>query len=66
MKWPSKKAVQALMPDAFKLSYGTCRVIIDCKEFPIKQPPEVNQRVHFYSHYKKSNPMLKLQIAVDC
>lgn len=63
IKWPSKESVQASMPDAFKLSYGACRVIIDCTEFPVEQPPEVNQRVHFYSHYKKG---YTIKVLVGC
>lgn len=51
--WPSKESIQTLMPDVFKESYSNCRVIIDCTEVRAEQPPDISQRVHFYSHYKK-------------
>ena len=63
IKWPSKEVVQELIPDAFKLSYRTCRVVIDCTEFSVEQPPKVNQCVHFYSHYKKG---YTVKVLVGC
>lgn len=61
--WPSKETVLTTMPDVFQDLYKNCRVIIDCTEFKVEQPPEVAQRVHFYSHYKKG---YTIKILVAC
>ena len=63
IQWPSREVVRDLMPDSFKEKYGNCRIIIDCTEFPVEQPPQVNERVHFYSHYKKG---FTLKVLVGC
>ena len=51
------------MPDSFKEKYGNSRIKIDCTEFPVEQAPQVNERVHFYSHYKKG---FTLKVLVGC
>ena len=51
------------MPSCFKETYPTCRVIIDYTEFKVEEPPEVPQRVHFYSHYKKG---FTIKVLVGC
>lgn len=49
--WPSKDAVKATMPTAFK-NYPNCRAIIDCTEIRTDTPPTVEQRALMYSSYK--------------
>lgn len=61
--WPTRDTVQATMPQSFKTSYANCRAIIDCTEIVVEQPPTVELRVQFYSHYKKG---FRLKILVAC
>lgn len=61
--WPSKETILATMPPVFEEMYPDCRVIIDCTEFPVEQPPEIDQRCFFYSHYKKR---FTVKILVGC
>lgn len=61
--WPSKLSVMATMPNVFKESFENCRVIIDCTEFKVEQAPNVKERVHLYSHYKKG---FTIKILVGC
>lgn len=51
--WPSKDIVRDTMPDCFHPLYTNTRVIIDCTEFRIEAPQNVDDRVHAYSCYKK-------------
>lgn len=51
--WPPKVVVQETTPDCFKPNYSNCRVIIDATEFVVEQPQEIQERVQFFSHYKK-------------
>ena len=36
--WPSRKTVDAHMPDVFKDNYGATRVILDCTEIHDQRP----------------------------
>lgn len=49
--WPSREAIKATMPHAFK-NYPNCRGIMDCTEIRCDTPPTVEQRVLTYSSYK--------------
>ena len=51
------------MPSDFKPDYENCRVIIDCTEFQVQQPPKLDQRVQFYSHYKKG---YRIKVLIGC
>lgn len=51
--WPSKGAIVNTMPTVFKEEYPNCRVIIDCTEFRVEQPKNVDERIFLYSNYKK-------------
>ena len=51
--WPEKRVVQATMPECFKPDYANTRVILDCTEFRIEVPANIDDRVFTYSHYKK-------------
>jgi hypothetical protein len=50
--WLPRKIVQATMPQCFKKSYSTTRVIIDASEVKIASPSTVRANVLFYSAYK--------------
>ncbi|XP_046629481.1 uncharacterized protein LOC124309686 [Neodiprion virginianus] len=52
--WPDIDVVQATMPECFHHDYSDTRVIIDCTEFNIEIPANVDHRVYCYSHYKKN------------
>jgi hypothetical protein len=41
------------MPQEVRDFNENIRVIIDCTEIPVEQPPDISQRVNLYSHYKK-------------
>ncbi|XP_046750604.1 uncharacterized protein LOC124413861 [Diprion similis] len=55
--WPSKAAVQATLPESFKLQYPDTRVIIDCTKVNTEVPPAVEHRVSMYSDYKHHHTM---------
>lgn len=44
IQWPSKETIKATLPDIFKETYPDCRVTIDCTEFKVEQPPEIDER----------------------
>ncbi|XP_063236328.1 uncharacterized protein LOC134538769 [Bacillus rossius redtenbacheri] len=50
--WPSRESIMETMPAIFKRKYPNCRVIIDCTEIKVEQPPIVDQRIFLYSNYK--------------
>lgn len=50
--WPARNIVSQTMPDAFKVNYPNCRVIIDCSEIKIQQPGLIVNRIYTYSVYK--------------
>lgn len=63
VRWPSKEAVQAAMPDFFEKSYKDCRVIIDCMEIRVEPPSSAEERKKFYSHRKKD---FRVKCLVGC
>lgn len=63
IKWPSREMVDALMPKSFKPKYEKCRVIIDCTEFEVQTPPGLENKIFFYSYYKKG---YRLKVLVCC
>ncbi|KAJ8674746.1 hypothetical protein QAD02_010532 [Eretmocerus hayati] len=50
--WPSRDVVQDTTPKRFKDKYSKTRVIIDCTEFRMDIPSQIDERVWCYSHYK--------------
>ncbi|KAJ8665163.1 hypothetical protein QAD02_006825 [Eretmocerus hayati] len=52
ISWPSRDVVQDTMPKCFKDKYSSTRVIIDCTEFRMDIPSQIDERVWCYSHYK--------------
>ncbi|KAJ8676019.1 hypothetical protein QAD02_011805 [Eretmocerus hayati] len=50
--WPKRELVQATMPECFKAHFANTRVVIDCTEFRIEIPSDLDNRVWCYSHYK--------------
>ena len=53
--WPSKAAIMKTMPNSFKETYPTTRVIIDCTEIYIEKPSSVRSQAATYSNYKHYN-----------
>lgn len=51
--WPSKDVVRDTMPACFHPKYSDTRVIIDCPEFRIEAPSNVDDRVFSFSQFKK-------------
>lgn len=51
--WISRDVVQTTMPECFKEDFADTRVVIDCTEFRIEIPANVDECVLTYSHYKK-------------
>lgn len=54
---------QETAPKSFQPEYSNCRVIIDATEFIIEQPPTFQERVQFYSHYKKG---YRVKVVIGC
>ncbi|KAJ8680000.1 hypothetical protein QAD02_015787 [Eretmocerus hayati] len=52
ISWPSRDVVQDTMPKCFKDKYSNTGVIIDCTEFRMDIPSQIDERVWCYSHYK--------------
>ena len=63
IQWPSRFIIDATMPIFFKETYSRCQAIIDCTEFRIEEPPEIPDRVLFYSNYKKG---YTIKVLVAC
>lgn len=61
--WPEREIVDETMPSVFKPEYSKCRVIIDATEFVVEKPPTIEQRVQFYSHYKKG---FRIKVVIGC
>ena len=53
--WPSKPSILKTMPNFFKESYPSTRVIIDCTEIYIEKPSSVRSQSATYSSYKHFN-----------
>ena len=53
--WPSRKQINDNMPDQFKQSYPSTRVIIDCTEIKVERPSSLALGSKCYSTYKSSH-----------
>ncbi|XP_065062453.1 uncharacterized protein LOC135689233 [Rhopilema esculentum] len=53
--WPSKSSVMKTMPNCFKETYPSTRVIIDCTELYIERPSSLRSQNATYSNYKHYN-----------
>jgi len=53
--WPSRELINAHMPKGFKDHFPNTRVIIDCTEFFIENPQNLNAQAATYSTYKSHN-----------
>ena len=53
--WPSKDAIIANMPKAFKPKFKNCRCIIDCSEIFIDRTYNLKARAETWSNYKHHN-----------
>ena len=63
VKWTDKFVVQGTMPLVFKKEHSNCRVIIDATEFQVEQLPSVDEKVQFFSHYKKG---YRVKVVIGC
>ncbi|XP_046334581.2 uncharacterized protein LOC125371557 [Haliotis rufescens] len=61
--WPSRVQVDRHMPQDFRLTYPSTRVILDCTEIRLQIPSALVVNSMFYSHYK-SNCTLKGLIGI--
>lgn len=52
--WPTKEIIQDTMPKFFYPTFSYTKLIINCTEFKIDVPINVDYRVLCYSHYKKT------------
>ena len=50
--WPTREQVDYHMPEDFRLTYPSTRVIIDCTEIKVQIPSALLLNSMFYSHYK--------------
>ena len=62
--WPSRDAIDSVMPPQFKELYPRTRAILDCTEIFIEKPSELNIQSSTYSLYKHHNTF-KLLIAIS-
>ncbi|XP_064462246.1 uncharacterized protein LOC135372681 [Ornithodoros turicata] len=53
--WPSRETVNDFMPEVFKESYPTTRIILDCTELFIETPSNLRVQSDTYSSYKSHN-----------
>ncbi|XP_049268976.1 uncharacterized protein LOC125757429 [Rhipicephalus sanguineus] len=53
--WPSREIVKRFMPQVFKDTYPTTRVILDCTEIFIETPSDYTVQSATYSAYKGQN-----------
>ena len=58
--WPSKDIILKTMPEAFKESYPTTRVIIDCTEIRCEMPSSLLGNTELFSSYKNHQPLKAL------
>ena len=63
VQWPCPEVADYLMPECFKPKYEKCRVIIDCTEYRVEQPPGIEKRNFFYSQYKKG---FRMKAEIGC
>ena len=55
--WPSKEMVQQSMPQSFRDSYPSTRVIIDASEIKVEMPSSLVLQSQTYSNYKSTNTL---------
>ena len=55
--WPSKELTKYYMPEGFKETYPTTKVILDSTEFPIEVPSNPTLKQSSFSNYKHRNTM---------
>ncbi|XP_064475831.1 uncharacterized protein LOC135389729 [Ornithodoros turicata] len=53
--WPSRDIVDEFMPEVFRESYPSTRVILDCTELYIETPSDFRVQSDTYSTYKSHN-----------
>ena len=53
--WASRETIDKTMPECFKASYPTTRVIIDASEIFIEMPSSLRAQSESYSNYKHHN-----------
>ena len=53
--WPSRSSINDTMPQCFKETYPTTRVVIDCTEIFIEMSSSVRSQSVTYSNYKHHN-----------
>ncbi|XP_064464256.1 uncharacterized protein LOC135375493 [Ornithodoros turicata] len=53
--WPSRDIVDEFMPEVFRESYTSTRVILDCTELYIETPSDFRVQSDTYSTYKSHN-----------
>jgi hypothetical protein len=58
--WPSRAAVDELMPDNFKTLYPKTRVILDCTEIRVQTASSKVLNSETYSHYKGTTTLKSL------
>ena len=59
--WPSREAIDKIMPEAFKKKYGCTRVVIDCTEVKFQMPSSLQLNGELFSSYKH-HTTLKLRV----
>ena len=57
--WSTKDVVLQTMPESFKQSYPTTRIIIDCTEIRVEMPSSLLVNTELFSSYKKPPNILK-------
>ena len=55
LKWPTSDVIRHNMPQSFRMSYPSTRVIIDCSEIFIQTPRSIDAQRSTYSIYKSHN-----------
>ena len=55
LKWPTSDVIRHNMPQSFRMSYPSTRVIIDCSEIFIQTPRSIDAQRSTYSTYKSHN-----------
>ncbi len=53
--WPSQSTIQKTMPNCFKISYPSTRVILDCTELSIEMASSFRTQSATFSSYKHRN-----------
>lgn len=58
--WPSREDIYAKMPEGFRESYPSTRVILDCTEFFVETPSSLLLQSQLYFSYKSSTTVKHL------